>query len=122
MHGKDITVPKGTEVPTFINGNFALDMTKFRATAPVQTATETQATNSGEIAVGFTPAGTDVELDGTFIGSTPSTIDVTAGDHTVTLKKTGFKTWERMLKVSTGKIQISADLESAEGTQTLTAQ
>jgi hypothetical protein len=28
-HGKDITIPKGTEVPTFINGNFALDMAKF---------------------------------------------------------------------------------------------
>jgi hypothetical protein len=29
MHGKDITIAKGTEVPTFISGNFALDMAKF---------------------------------------------------------------------------------------------
>src|SRR5882757_2843041 len=36
IHGKDITIPKGTEVPTFINGNFALDMVKFRPAAPVQ--------------------------------------------------------------------------------------
>lgn len=31
IHGKDITIPKGTEVPTFINGNLALDMSKFKA-------------------------------------------------------------------------------------------
>lgn len=30
VHGKDITIPKGTEVPTFINGNLALDMAKFK--------------------------------------------------------------------------------------------
>src|ERR1700682_2307458 len=39
MHGKDITVPKGTEVPTFINGNFALDMAKFKQATPAQSAT-----------------------------------------------------------------------------------
>jgi hypothetical protein len=122
MHGKDITIPKGTEVPTFINGNFALDMAKFRPAAPVQSATETQATNSAEIAVASTPAGADIEVDGVFVGSTPSTIGVTAGDHTVTLKKTGFKTWERILKVSSGRVQISADLESDGGTQTQPAQ
>ena len=48
IHGKDISIPKGTEVPTFINGNFALDMAKFKPTgaaeaAPtVQTNSETQ--------------------------------------------------------------------------------
>jgi hypothetical protein len=122
MHGKDITIPKGTEVPTFINGNCALDMAKFKQAAPVQSATDTQASNNAEIAVSSTPPGADIELDGTFVGSTPSTIGVTAGDHTVTLKKTGFKPWERMLKVSSGKVQISADLESTEGTQMQPAQ
>jgi hypothetical protein len=118
MHGKDITIPKGTEVPTFVNGNFTFDMAKFRSAPPVQTPTETQAINSAEIAVTSIPPGADIELDGTFVGSTPSTIGVAAGDHTVTLKKSGFKTWERMLKVSSGKIQISADLQASEGTPT----
>jgi hypothetical protein len=117
MHGKDITIPKGTEVPTFINGNFALDMAKFKSAAPVQAVAETQASKDAEIAVASTPAGADIELDGTFVGSTPSTIGVTAGDHTITLKKTGFKTWERKLKVTSGNVQITADLESGEITQ-----
>lgn len=122
MHGKDITIPKGTEVPTFINGNFALDMAKFKSAAPVQAVAETQASKDAEIAVASTPAGADIELDGTFVGSTPSTIGVTAGDHTITLKKAGFKTWERKLKVTSGNVQITADLESGEITQAQPAQ
>jgi PEGA domain len=122
MHGKDITIPKGTEVPTFINGNFVLNMAKFKQAAPAQSATETQASNNAEIAVSSSPPGADIELDGTFVGSTPSTIGVTAGDHTVTLKKSGFTIWERKIKVSGGTIQISADLQASEGTPTQPAQ
>jgi len=33
MHGKDITFPKGAEVPTFVDGNFRLDLSKFPQTA-----------------------------------------------------------------------------------------
>jgi hypothetical protein len=114
VHGKDITIPKGTEVPTFINGNFALEMAKFKPATPAQPPDETQASNNSEVevAVTSTPVGADIEMDGTFVGSTPSAIGVSAGDHTITLKKAGFKTWERNLKVTTGKIQVSADLEA----------
>jgi PEGA domain-containing protein len=122
MHGKDITIAKGTEVPTFINGNFALDMAKFKPAAPVQAATETQASTNSDVVVASTPAGADIELDGTFVGSTPSTIAVTAGDHTITLKKSGFTPWERKIKVTGGKIQISADLQASDGKPTQPAQ
>jgi hypothetical protein len=63
IHGKDITIPKGTEVPTFINGNFALDMAKFRAPVPVQAASESQAGTSSDVAVTSNPAGADIEVD-----------------------------------------------------------
>jgi hypothetical protein len=29
MHGKDTTIPKGAEVPTFVNGNFRLESASF---------------------------------------------------------------------------------------------
>jgi hypothetical protein len=122
IHGKDITIPKGTEVPTFINGNFALDMAKFRAPAPLQAASETQASTSFDVAVTSNPAGADIEVDGAFVGDTPSTITVTAGDHTISLKKPGFTPWERTVKVSGGKIQISAELKATGETPTRPAQ
>jgi hypothetical protein len=113
IHGKDITIAKGTEVPTFINGNFALDMAKFRASAPVQAASEAQAATSSDVAVTSNPAGADIEVDGAFVGDTPSTITVSAGDHTISLKKPGFTTWKRTMKVGGGKIQITADLQAS---------
>jgi PEGA domain len=122
MHGKDITIPKGTEVPTFISGNFALDMAKFKPATPTQAPAEAQASTNSEVTVTSTPAGADIELDGAFVGNTPSTIPVAAGDHTITLKKQGFTSWERKIKVSGGKVQISADLQANEGAQVQPAQ
>ena len=122
MHGKDIKIPKGTEVPTFINGNFALNMAKFTPAAPTQTPAESRAGNNAEVAIASTPGGADIEVDGAFVGNTPSTITVTAGNHTITLKKEGFSTWERPIKVSGGNIHISADLQASGGTPTQPAQ
>jgi hypothetical protein len=122
MHGKDITIPKGTEVPTFISGNFALDMAKFKPATPTQAPAEAQASTNSEVTVTSTPAGADIELDGAFVGNTPSTIPVATGDHTITLKKQGFTSWERKIKVSGGKVQIAADLQANEGAQVQPAQ
>ena len=122
IHGKDITISKGTEVPTFINGNFALDMAKFRAPAPVQVASEAQASTSSDVSVTSNPAGADIEVDGAFVGDTPSTIAVTAGDHTISLKKPGFTPWQRTVKVSGGKIQIAAELKASGETPTQPAE
>jgi hypothetical protein len=123
MHGKDITIPKGTVVPTFVNGNFPLDFAKLQQGAsgtPQPQATpalssspvQTQASTNVEIDVTSTPAGAEIELDGNFVGSTPSTIGVSAGDHTITLKKNGYKPWERKIKVTSGKTAVAAELEA----------
>jgi hypothetical protein len=37
------------------------------------------------------------------MGSTPSTLKLTAGDHKVKLEKSGFKTWNRTLTVTAGE-------------------
>jgi PEGA domain len=58
------------------------------------------------------PNGADVELDGSFVGNTPSEIGVSPGDHTVRVKKNGYQTWERKIKISTGKVNISAELQA----------
>jgi hypothetical protein len=122
MHGKEITIPKGTEVPTFVNGDFPLQLAKFSPPAPTvaqpqQTAsasagTLAQTVSDAELKVTSSPAGAEIELDGNFIGSTPSTVGASPGDHLILIRKTGFRLWERKLKVSTGKVDITADLEA----------
>jgi hypothetical protein len=114
MHGKDITIPKGTEVPTFVAGNFPLDLARFRPAAPVQVPAEAPASVGAQLTITSIPAGADIEVDGMFAGNTPSTIVVAAGEHTITVRKAGFATWEKKIAVTGGTIQISADLEASE--------
>jgi len=67
-----------------------------------------------KISVSSTPSEADIEVDGNFVGNTPSVIDVTPGDHSIVVKKAGFQNWERKLKVTGGSINLSADLEKAQ--------
>jgi hypothetical protein len=67
---------------------------------------------TGKVVVGSVPDGADIEVDGSFVGNTPSDVQVAEGEHTVSVKKAGFKDWERKLKVSGGSsVHLSAELE-----------
>jgi hypothetical protein len=121
MHGKDITIPKGTELTAYVNGDLKLDIAKFQpalpANAPMQSATpnhsgESADSLSGNIHLESDPPGADIEIDASFVGNTPSDLHVTVGEHTVSVKKAGFKDWERKLKVSGGSsVHLNAELE-----------
>lgn len=67
---------------------------------------------ASKIAVSSMPAGADISVDGNFVGNTPSEIDVTTGDHTLTVTKSGFKTWERKFRATGGSVNINAELEA----------
>ena len=64
-----------------------------------------------KVTVASTPEGADIEIDGSFVGNTPSSIEVTPGEYQVAVKKPGYKDWTRRLKVSGGDIKINAELE-----------
>lgn len=66
-----------------------------------------------EMLIGSTPNGADIEVDGGFVGNTPSSIETSVGDHVVVIRKKGFKDWERKVKVSGGSISLSAELDPA---------
>jgi hypothetical protein len=65
------------------------------------------------LTVDSTPAGADIEIDGTFVGNTPSTVGVAPGSHLVAVKAKGFADWSKTLNVSGGAIHVSAELERA---------
>ena len=69
--------------------------------------------SNASLHVSSQPSGADIEVDGNFVGSTPSTIQLSSGDHTVTVKKGGYKTWERKMKATGGDINLSVELEKA---------
>lgn len=68
--------------------------------------------STARLSVVSVPDGGDIEVDGSFVGNTPSDIQVGEGDHTVTVKKAGFQSWERKLKVTAGsRVHLNAELE-----------
>ncbi len=114
MHGKDITIPQGTEITAFVDGDMHLAMDKFAAVLPATAgAPAAAAAAQTSLIVESTPPGADIEVDGNFVGSTPSTIDVAPGSHQITVKKKGFTDWTRKLDVTGGNVHLNADLDAA---------
>lgn len=62
--------------------------------------------------VSSNPSGADIEVDGGFMGNTPSTIHLKPGDYTVVVSKKGYQPWQRKLHVTGGDVHINADLEA----------
>jgi hypothetical protein len=56
-------------------------------------------------------SGADIELDGKFVGQTPSEISIPAGDHIVRLTLDNCVPWENKLHTTAGKITIYAELK-----------
>ena len=68
-----------------------------------------------KVQVSSSPAGADIEIDGNFVGNTPSTLSLPPGDHTVTVKKAGYRPWERKLRVGAGdETTLMAELEKPQ--------
>jgi hypothetical protein len=66
-----------------------------------------------KIDVASTPDGADIEVDGNFVGNTPSAIELAPGDHVVRVSKSGYQSWERKIKVTGGDVHLKAELEPA---------
>jgi len=119
MHGKDITIPKGTEITAYVNGDIPLDPKRFALQNPApqenvgaagQLASDVlvpMSASSGEasqsaVEIKSTPDGAEITVDEKFVGNTPSTLRLPTGDHKIRLEKPGFKIWEKTLSVSNG--------------------
>jgi hypothetical protein len=66
--------------------------------ATTKTAVESQA----QLTITSEPSGAEIEINGEFIGNTPSTVTVKEGNVIVTVKKVGYHPWQRSLKVTGG--------------------
>jgi hypothetical protein len=69
---------------------------------------------ASQVVVSSVPPNADIELDGNFVGSTPSTIEIAPGEHSVLVKKAGYRDWQRSMKITGGSINIAAELERAK--------
>jgi hypothetical protein len=63
------------------------------------------------LVIDSTPPGADIEIDGAFVGDTPSTVSIAPGSRQVAVKKKGFTSWIRTLNVTSGTIHLNAEME-----------
>ena len=111
MHGKEVTIPKGTEITAFVQGDMKLDMAKMVAPGS-PAASAAVGAQMASLSVESSSPGADIEVDGAFVGSTPSTVSVTPGQHTIAVKKKGYADWSRAMNVSGTGVRLNAELEA----------
>lgn len=44
------------------------------------------------------------------MGTTPSTLNLTAGKHDIVVKKTGYADWVRSMTVGSGSVHLNAEM------------
>lgn len=113
MHGKDVEIPKGTEVTAYINGEFPLDPAKFsdRPTNSQPPPNARAESSQIPLKVVSTPPDADIELDGKPVGTTPADLLVAPGEHAVRITKSGFSVWEQKVSASGPALELKAELQ-----------
>jgi hypothetical protein len=109
MHGKDITIPEGTEITAFVNGDTDLDHRSFAPASQANgAALRLPAQAPSSVRFNSSPAGADITVDGKYMGSTPSTLQLAPGSYVVVIQQAGYTLWQRTLGVTSGE-QVSVD-------------
>ena len=67
------------------------------------------------VALVSTPAGADVNVDGSFVGNAPATLKLKPGKHTIRVTMNGYKDWSKDMTVLAGsQVNLAATMEKAE--------
>jgi PEGA domain len=141
-HGKDTTINKGLTFDVFVDGNHTLNPAQ--APASVASATQVQPVRPAAltapavmtVAAPMTPTpaitapvnpaeqatlavtsaepGADIEINGSFVGSTPTAVKVGPGQYTVAVRR-GTQVWQRVLQVNAGSsVTLNAIFEKSD--------
>ena len=142
MQGKDVNLPKGHAFEVFTDDSHLVmntaptsgnmyaahvdrAMVQAAGYAPVMPASANMngqpapMMNMGSsgvagVTVNSTLPGAEIEIDGVYVGSTPSTLQLTGGVHRVMVRH-GAATWERSVQVNPGStISVNAILEAPQ--------
>ena len=120
MHGKDTTINKGVTFDVFTDNSHILQSSRAVAAAPVTGESNAAAPPQSSalaaisgghavVRIGSPVNGADIEIDGSFVGSTPTTVQISPGVHEIVVKS-GVASWQRTIKVNDGStISIQAE-------------
>jgi len=94
--------PGGTVAPKYDSG------TGTKASQPSGATTPELAT----VTVKSAPDECEITVDGKYVGGTPATVRLAPGDRTISVTKSGFKTWQRTVTLTPGgTVTLNATLD-----------
>src|SRR4030095_2871655 len=117
IKGKNITIPKGTEITAYVAADTLINSAALAIQTGAPTSTSTPQAESfildlSTILVKSNPDGAEITIDTKYMGTTQSTVKLSAGEHTVKIEKNGYKEWNRTVTLNAGSsITIDATLE-----------
>jgi len=81
------------------------------AAAPAPQVAQVAVDTNVKLSIESTPGAADIEVDGSFMGNTPSAIELSPGQHTIIVTKNGYQSWQRKILLAPGDIKLTAELE-----------
>jgi hypothetical protein len=108
MHGKDVTIPKGTEITAYVDGEIKLDRARFVAGASSQPfaapSSAPVAESGGLFSISFisTPPNAVVTIYGTPVGRTPFTTRLQPGTYRAVFSSDGYSASSADVAVGAG--------------------
>ena len=102
--GKDVTINKGIVLEVFTDQDHVMKNSAAAAnfsTPATNPAASQSSRGTALVTITSEIAGSDIEIDGAFVGNTPTTRPLSAGNHKVKVSS-GSKVWERVLSVEAG--------------------
>jgi hypothetical protein len=77
---------------------------------------------SGKLTINSVPESAEIAVDDSFIGNSPATTRLSAGNHTITVRSDGFKPWTRQIRVlPDSELTLNATLENGVPEETTLA-
>lgn len=110
-----------SEIYTMLKEHLNFDMPKpqpVKASIAANDSPQPQPTNVA-IQITSEPAGAELFINGEFVGSTPSKLQLKPGEHKLRVVRPGYKDWERVIKIQIGEERtINALLEQSPPSST----
>ena len=120
VYGKDVTIPEGRRFTVFTAEELVRDPAPFAGKGANRSCGPAALGGTGSggarslagayagsaglsmVKVESAPTGGEIYVDGKFFGSAPSTLQLSAGEHLVSVRLDGRKSWERVLTMTAG--------------------
>ena len=104
MHGKDLVIPKDTEITAYMNGDTPLTMARFAPSGPSNSSTPI-VDAAAQLSVDSNVANCDIDVDGAFAGNTLQ-LPLSAGTHVITISQKGYTPWSRKVLITSSGLQL----------------